>query len=246
MVVAAARALRKGESVLVGVGLPNIAVNLANRVHDLGLNMIYESGVIGSDPSRLPLSIGDPCIVSGSQLVCSMYELFAFYLQGGHVDVGFLGGAQLDRYGNINSTVIGDYAKPKVRLPGSGGACEISLLAKRIVIITPHDIRRFPAKCDFLTSPGVFVSGKSRRFLGLDSAGPEEVITNLGVLRFDQSTGEMYLHSIHPGVKVEDVKKNTGWDVRIADRLQVTEEPSDEELRVIREELDPKGLIVKR
>ena len=155
MIVNAARLLKDGDVVFVGVGQPNLACNLAKRTHAPNLVMIYEAGVIGAEPSRLPLSIGDPTLVSGALSVVSMYDIFTNYLQRGNVDVGFLGGAQIDRFGNINATVIGsDYAHPKVRLPGSGGAQEIAAWANRCYILTPHQKRRFPEKVDFATSAG--------------------------------------------------------------------------------------------
>jgi glutaconate CoA-transferase subunit B len=159
MTINAARLLRDGDVVFVGVGLPNLACNLARRTHAPSLVMIYEAGVIGAQPERLPLSIGDPTLVSGALAVCSMYDIFTLYLQRGNIDVGFLGGAQIDRFGNINATVIGDYQEPKVRLPGSGGAMEIAAWANRCYIITPHQIRRFPEKVDFRTSAGFLDAG---------------------------------------------------------------------------------------
>ena len=162
MTVNAARLLRDNDVVFVGVGLPNLACNLAQRTHAPNLVMIYEAGVIGARPSRLPLSIGDPSLVSGSTAVCSMYDIFSFYLQRGNVDVGFLGGAQIDKYGNINATVIGSYSNPQTRLPGSGGSMEIAGWANRCYIITPHQKRRFPEKVDFITSAG-FLSGRAER-----------------------------------------------------------------------------------
>jgi glutaconate CoA-transferase subunit B len=238
MAIAASRELKNGEVVFVGIGLPNLAANLAKRTHARDLKLIYEAGVIGANPTRLPLSIGDPCLVSGAQSVCSMFDVFAFYLQAGRIDVGFLEGAQIDKFGNINSTVIGEYAAPKVRLPGSGGACDIASLAKRIIIITRHDKRRFPEKVDFITSPG-FLSGKlEREKLKLEGGGPKEVITDLGIMKFDSETGEIIVTSIHPGVKVEDIKQNTGWDIKISQDLEVTKEPSENELAILRK-LDP-------
>jgi glutaconate CoA-transferase subunit B len=238
MAISAARELKDGEIIFVGIGLPNLATNLAKRTHAKNIKMIYEAGVIGANPTRLPLSIGDPCLVSGAQSVCSMFEVFALYLQAGRIDVGFLEGAQIDKFGNINSTVIGDYKTPKVRLPGSGGACDIASLARRILIITRHDKRRFPEKVDFVTSPG-FLGGKTERErLKLEGGGPEEVITDLGIMKFDRETGEMMLTSLHPGVKVEEVKQNTGWDIKISKDLEVTKEPSENELTILRE-LDP-------
>lgn len=245
MTIAAARELRDGEVVFVGVGLPNLAANLAKKLHAPNMVMVYESGVVGAKPTRLPLSIADPCLVTGSQTVCSMLEVFGFYLQAGRIDVGFLSGAQIDKFGNINTTVIGSYENPKVRLPGSGGACDISLLAKRILIITPHEIRRFPERVDFITSPG-FLSGKEEwKKLRVEGGGPAKVITDLAVLGFDEETGEMVLESIHPGVTLEDVKKNTGWDLKISKDLRVTEEPTERELLTLRQ-LDPQGIYLKR
>src|SRR4030065_356705 len=162
MTVHAARLLRDGDVVFVGVGLPNLACNLARRTHAPDLVMIYEAGVIGAQPRRLPLSIGDPTLVSGSLAVCSMFEVFAYYLQGGHVSVGFMGGAQIDRFGNVNATVIGEYARPKVRLPGSGGSMEIAAWADRCYFITPHEKRRFPTRRDFRTCAG-FLGGRPER-----------------------------------------------------------------------------------
>ena len=238
LTINAARLLRDGDVVFVGVGLPNLACNLARNTHAPNLVMIYEAGVIGAQPARLPLSIGDPTLVSGATSVCSMYDIFAFYLQRGLVDVGFLGGAQIDRYCNINATVIGDYASPKVRLPGSGGSMEIAAWANRCYIITPHQIRRFPEKVHFHTSAG-FLDGKDRRdAAGLRGAGPQAVVTDLGILEPDQD-GELVLTALHPGKTVEQVKQNTGWELKVAPKLSVTEGPSDEELRILRTELDP-------
>lgn len=244
MVVAASRLLRDGDVVFVGIGQPNLACNLARRTHAPNLNMIYEAGVIGAQPSRLPLSIGDPCLVSGAASICSMYDIFACYLQNGKIDVGFLGGAQIDRFGNVNATVIGPYAKPKVRLPGSGGAAEIAAWANRVYFITPHQARRFPEKCDFVTSAG-FLSGRAEREAkGLRGGGPHEVVTDLGILTPDE-TGELILTALHPGATVEQAIKNTGWKLKVADNLKTTEPPTDEELRLLREELDPTGIYLK-
>ena len=244
MIVNSARMLRDGDTVFVGVGQPNLACNLARRTHAPNLLMIYEAGVIGAQPARLPLSIGDPTLVSGAASVCSMYDIFSFYLQRGNVDVGFLGGAQIDRFGNINATVIGDYDHPKVRLPGSGGAMEIAAWANRCYIMTPHQKRRFPAKVDFCTSAG-FLHGRSEReSAGLRGKGPQAVITNLGILTPDED-GEMILSALHPGVQVDQVKENTGWDLKTAADLRVTEPPSDEELRILHEDLDPQGIYLK-
>jgi glutaconate CoA-transferase subunit B len=243
MVIVAARELNDGESVLVGVGVPNLAANLAKRLQAPNLLMVYESGAVGSNPSRMPLSIGDPCLVSGAKSVCSMYEQFAYYLQGGRIDVGFLGGAQIDKFGNINSTVIGDYKKPKVRLPGSGGACDIASNVKKIIVITPHEKRRFVEKVDFLTSPG-FIDGKDGwRKLKLQGGGPYAVITNLCTFKFDDVTGEMTVVALHEGVTIEQVQENTPWKVKVADKLESTPPPTKEEVDALRA-LDPQKIYL--
>lgn len=243
MVVNAARLLRDHDVVFVGVGIPNLACNLAMRTHAPNLQMIYEAGVIGAQPSRLPLSIGDPSLVSGAASVCSMYDVFTLYLQRGNVDVGFLGGAQIDRFGNINATVIGDYARPKVRLPGSGGSMEIAAWANRCYIITPHQKRRFPARVDFQTSIGFLSGGDARARTGVRGGGPEAVVTHLGVLRPD-GAGELVLSALHPGVTFAMVQENTGWPLKKAPDLTVTLPPEREELRILREDLDPERIYI--
>src|SRR5512142_2457674 len=238
MTINAARLLRDGEVVFVGVGLPNLACNLARRTHAPNLYMIYEAGVIGARPARLPLSIGDPTLVSGAAAVCSMYDVFTLYLQRGNVDVGFLGGAQIDRYGNINATVVGEYEHPKVRLPGSGGSQEIAAWANRCYIMTPHQKRRFPEKVDFQTSAGFCYKDHSRQEAGVRGGGPQAVVTNLGILEPD-SSGELVLTALHPGCTAADAQANTGWPLKVATELRQTEPPSAQELRILREELDP-------
>jgi glutaconate CoA-transferase subunit B len=244
MTINASRLLRDGDVVFVGVGIPNLACNLARRTHAPHLVMIYEAGVIGAQPARLPLSIGDPTLVSGALAVCSMYDIFALYLQRGNIDVGFMGGAQIDRFGNINATVIGPYDHPKVRLPGSGGSMEIAAWANRCYILTPHQKRRFPEKVDFRTSAG-FLSGRAEReAAGLRGSGIQAVVTDLGILEPDEN-GELSLTALHPGRTVAQAKENTGWELKIAARLRVTEPPSGEELRILRADLDPQGIYLK-
>jgi glutaconate CoA-transferase subunit B len=244
MTINSARLLQDGDVVFVGVGLPNLACNLARRTHAPNLYMIYEAGVIGARPNRLPLSIGDPTLVSGAAAVCSMYDIFTLYLQRGHVDVGFLGGAQVDRYGNINSTVIGSYTHPKVRLPGSGGSMEMAAWADRCYIITPHQKRRFPERVDFHTSAG-FLGGKGQReATGVRGKGPQAVVTNLGILEPDEN-GELVLAALHPGVSAEAARENTGWALKVAPNLRVTQPPAPEELRILREDLDPQGIYLR-
>lgn len=244
LTINAARLLRDGDVVFVGVGLPNLACNLARRTHAPNLVMIYEAGVIGAQPARLPLSIGDPTLVSGALSVCGMYDIFAFYLQRGNVDVGFLGGAQIDRFGNINATVIGDYDHPKVRLPGSGGSMEIAAWANRCYIITPHQKRRFPEKVDFRTSAGFLSHRKEREAARLRGGGPQAVVTDIGILQPDEN-GELILTALHPNKTVEDAKANTGWELRIASNLGFTEPPTERELTILRDELDPQRIYLK-
>jgi glutaconate CoA-transferase subunit B len=244
MCVNAANLLRDGDVVFVGVGLPNLACNLARRTHAPNLQMIYEAGVIGARPSRLPLSIGDPTLVSGASSVCSMFDIFSNYLQRGNVDVGFLGGAQIDRFGNINATVIGNYANPKVRLPGSGGSQEMAGWANRCYVITPHQKRRFPEKVDFCTSAGYLSGRPEREASGVRGGGPLVVVTNLGLLEPD-ANGELTLTALHPGCTVEQVLENTGWNIKIAGNLKATSPVLETELTLLREELDPEGFYLK-
>jgi glutaconate CoA-transferase subunit B len=237
MIVASARQLAGERVCFVGVGPPNIACNLARRTVAPDLELVYESGVFGAAPERLPLSIGDPSLVTGSTLVCSQFELFAFYLQRGLIDAGFLAGSQIDRFGNLNTTVIGDYGAPKVRLPGSGGACEIAINARKVLVMMQQSKRSFVERIDFTTSPGHLGGVRPKEWLG---AGPIAVVTGLGVYWFDRS-GEMQLRTLHPGVTLEEIRKNTGWEMKVSDDLGETPAPTDEELRLIREELDPGG-----
>ena len=241
MIVAAARELAGRRVCFVGVGLPNIAVNLAKRTVAPDLELVYEAGVFGARPARLPLSIGDPTIVTGATSVTSMFELFGFYLQGGLIDVGFLGAAQIDRFGNINTTVIGDYERPKTRLPGSGGACEIAINAREVFVIMRQSKRSFVERIDFRTSPGNLGDRAAQGWLG---RGPSVVVTDLGIYHFDES-GEMRLDSIHPGVTIDGVRETVGWEPKIADRVATTPAPTDEELRLVRVELDPGGAYTK-
>lgn len=243
MIINAARLLKDGDQVFVGVGIPNLACNLARRTHAPNLQMIYEAGVIGARPNRLPLSIGDPTLVSGALSVCSMFEVFSLYLQRGNIDVGFLGGAQIDQFGNINATVIGDYQHPKVRLPGSGGSMEIAAWANRCYIITPHQLRRFPARVDFHTSVGFLEGGDARAKTGVRGSGPQAVVTNLGILKPD-ANGELVLAALHPGCSFEQAQANTGWALKQAETMECTDAPGTEELRILREELDPQRIYI--
>jgi glutaconate CoA-transferase, subunit B len=245
MIAASARGLAGARNCFVGVGLPNIVCNLAQRTVASDLQLVYESGVFGARPERLPLSIGDPTLVSGSTAVTSMFELFAYYLQAGLIDVAFLGGAQIDRFGNLNTTVIGDYAKPKVRLPGSGGACEIAIHARQILVIMRQAPRSFVEKLHFRTSPGHSGDPEHDRARGWWGSGPTSVVTDLGTYGFDEATGEMTLLTMHPGVTLDQVRENMGWDPRVSPDLGETPAPTHDELRLIREQLDPEGTYTK-
>ena len=240
MVVTAARALHDGEVVFVGIGLPNLACNLARLTHAPDLVMIYESGAVGARPERLPLSIGDPSLVTGSLMVCGMADVFQLFLQGGRIEVGFLGGAQVDRYGNINTTVVGDYVRPRVRLPGSGGAPEIAIHARRTLVIARLDRRAFPERVDFITSPGHRSRHGGRRDLAMPGAGPVRVITDRGTLASNQATGELELDTLYPGMSVDDVRPNVGWSLQVRDPLEAVDPPTADELRLLRDVVDPK------
>ena len=240
MIIASARQLAGEHVCFVGIGPPNIACNLAKRTVAPELELVYEAGVFGSNPNRLPLSIGDPSLVTGSVSITSMFELFSFYLQRGLVDVAFLGASQIDRYGNINTTVIGDYNRPKVRLPGSGGACEISINARKVFVIMPQSKRSFVDQVDFITSPGHLAGNRPTDWIG---AGPAAVVTGLGVYGFD-SSGVMYVAGLHPGVSIEQIRENTSWDIAVPDDVDESPGPTEEELRLIRE-LDPEGIYTK-
>jgi len=229
MASVAARELADGEVVFVGIGLPNLACNLARRTHAPHLVLIYESGAVGATPSRLPVSIGDPALVTGSLMVCGMADVFQLFLQNGRIEVGFLGGAQVDRYGNINTTVIGPYERPTVRLPGSGGAAEIALHAQRVLIISKLSPRAFPERVDFVTSSGQRV---------------KRVITDKGVLEPDE-TGELVLTGLYPGVEAGDVQAGVGWQLRCRPRLARLDPPTAVELQLLRDVLDPKRLYLK-
>jgi len=245
MIAASARGLEGATNCFVGVGLPNIVCNLAQRTVARDLQLVYESGVFGARPERLPLSIGDPTLATGATAITSMFELFAFYLQAGLIDVAFLGGAQIDRFGNLNTTVIGPYDTPKVRLPGSGGACEIAIHARHILVIMRQAKRSFVDRLDFRTSPGHSGDPAHDAARGWHGTGPTSVVTDLGTYGFDDGTGEMTLMTLHPGVTLDDVRANMGWEPTVSPEIGQTPEPTPEELRLIREELDPGGVHAK-
>jgi glutaconate CoA-transferase, subunit B len=228
MTIGAARELVDGEVVLVGVGPPNAAANLARRLDAPGCVLVYESGAIGARPQRLPLSIGDDDLAAGAQDLVSVPEMFNYWIGGGRIDVGFLGAAQIDRFGNINTTVIGDYAEPKVRLPGAGGAPEIARSAGRVIVLLRHSPRSFVNDVDFITSVGRELDGAS------NGARGSAVITDLGILRPSPDDGELELVALHPGVELDEVREATGWDLRVRDPLETTDPPTDEEIDALR------------
>jgi glutaconate CoA-transferase subunit B len=234
MSVAAARALVGRTACFVGIGLPSLAANLARRLHNAGLSLIYESGTIGAKPSLPPLSIGDPELATTADAVVSVPEIFNYWLQPGRIDVGFLGAAQLDRFGNINTTVIGPYDQPTVRLPGAGGAPEIAVACREVFVVLRQSPRAFVSTVDFITSVGYGDGPGFRERLGLPGKGPTLVITDLGQLEPDPSTLELTLTAVHPGVEVESVLAATGWPLRVHPDLAVTEPPTADELAILR------------
>jgi glutaconate CoA-transferase subunit B len=235
MTVNAARALTDGMTCFVGIGLPSAASNLARATHAPNLVLIYESGTIGAKPGRLPLSIGDGILAETADAVISVPEIFNYWLQAGRIDVGFLGAAQIDRYGNINTTVIGgSYDSPKVRLPGAGGAPEIAASCKEVIVIVRQSLRTFVEKVEFVTSVGYGSGPGDREKYGLRGKGPQKIITDLGVLTPDPDTREFTMTGIYPGVTAQTVRERTGWDVRIAAEPEIIAPPTEAELAALR------------
>jgi glutaconate CoA-transferase, subunit B len=236
MSIAASRALEDGSSCFVGIGLPSTAANLARRTHAPELVLVYEAGAIGAKPDRLPLSIGDGILAETADAVVSVPEVFNYWVQPGRIDVGFLGAAQIDRFANINTTVIGsDYAHPKVRLPGAGGAPEIAAGCGEVIVIVRQSTRSFVEQVDFITSVGHGRGPGDRERLGLRGRGPLRVITDLGVLEPHPESRELVLTAVHPGVTVEQAREATAWELVVADSPAVSPEPTDEELQALRE-----------
>jgi glutaconate CoA-transferase subunit B len=235
MTIAAARALKNDDICFVGIGLPSAACNLARLTHAPRLTLIYESGTLGVHPSVLPLSIGDGELCSTSLTTISVPEVFRYWLQGGRISIGFLGGAQVDRFGNINTTVIGPYEQPKVRLPGSGGAPEIAISCGEIFIIMRQDQRKFVGQLDFHTSLGHGKTGKERSSLGLKTKGPTLLVSDLCIMRPDAQSSEFVVMSLHPGISRDRVRENTGWPIRFADSVDETPAPTKGELEALRD-----------
>jgi glutaconate CoA-transferase subunit B len=235
MTIAAARALRNDDVCFVGIGMPSAASNVARLTHAPGITLIYESGTIATKPEVLPLSIGDGELCSTALTTVSVPEMFRYWLQGGRITVGFLGGAQIDRFANLNTTVVGPYDKPKVRLPGGGGAPEIASACGEIFIIMAQSKRSFAAKLDFITSMGHGEGGDHRARLGLKTKGPTKLVTDLCIFEPDPQSKEMTVTSIHPGVTRAQIDDNTGWPVRYAANVAETKPPTADELKVLRD-----------
>ena len=233
--VVAARRLRDASNVFIGVGRPSTAAILASMVHNPELVLVYESGTIGARPARIPLSIGDGELAATATAVVSVPEMFNYWIGPGRIDVAFLGAAQVDRFANLNSTVIGDYAQPKTRLPGAGGAPEIAAGCGEVVVIAPHAPRTLVDRLDFVTTVGHGDGPGARERLGFRGAGPTAVITDLGVLEPDPETKELMLTQVHDGVSVDDARAATGWPLRVAGKVATTEPPTAQELGALRE-----------
>ncbi len=244
MAVAAAREIKDGEKVIIGTGLPLLGAFLAQKTHAPNMVAIYESGAIDCKPIVTPFSVADSVLVPGSAMQGGLMEGLGI-VHAGELDLGFLGGAQIDKYGNINATVIGnDYAHPKTRLPGSGGSQEIAAWANRCYLMTPHQKRRFPEKVDFMTSAGFLNGRKSREATGVRGGGMLAVVTDIGLMEPDES-GELILTALHPGRTADEARANTGWELKCAPVLKTTEPVTEKELGILREELDPRGIYLK-
>ncbi len=243
MAICGARAIRDGETVFAGTGLPVLAVMLAQKTHAPRSKIIYEGGFIDSRNVHLPLSIADSRLTYRAAAAIGLRETLGVLLQGGRIDIGFLGAAQIDRYGNVNTTIIGGFDRPKIRLPGSGGGNDIASSSKRVVIIMTHDKRKFVEKLDYLTSPGYLDGPGSRERVGLRGGGPSLVVTNLCVLTFEEETKRMKLLSVHPSATVQQVLENTGFDLVMPETILETEPPTYKELKIVRE-IDPTGIYL--
>ena len=246
MICAAARELEDGATVAVGTGGPCAAAMLAQKTHAPRLLILFEAGGVAPQLKAMPISVGDSRTAHRALMATSMADIMDA-CQKGAVDYAFLGGGQIDAYGNLNSTVIGDYEKPKVRFPGSGGGNDFASFCWRTMVMTPHDPRRFVEKVDFVTSPGYLTGEKAREEAGLpDGCGPYRVITDLAVMGFGEISKRMEVLSLHPGIEMDTVQGSTGFEMGVASRVTVTPPPDDEELRVLREEVDPEGLVIGR
>ncbi len=245
MICVASRYLEDGKTVAVGTGAPCAAAMLAQKLHSPNLIILFEAGGVAPLLPQMPISVGDSRTFYKAVMAAGMSEMMTTCARG-QVDYAFLGGAQIDKYGNINSTLIGDYYTPKVRFPGSGGANDFASFCWRTMIMTVHSKARFVEKCDFITSPGFLTGGNAREEAGLPEGGPYKIITDLAVMGFHPETKEMMVESLNPGVELAQVKENTGFELLIADDIGRTEPPTEEELRLLREEVDPLRLVIGR
>jgi len=243
MLCVASEQIRDREVALIGTGLPMLAASLAKQNHAPKAIMIYEAGLVDTNPIEVPVSVADPRIMFGTTVFSSLYLTLGL-LQRGVIDVGFLGGAEVDQFGNLNATAIGSYEHPKVRLPGSGGANDIASMANRVVILMKHEKRRFPPKVGYNTSPGFITGGNSRKEAGLKGGGPDVLISDLAVMDFEPGSHRMRVRSIHPGITKEQVQDSTGFDLLWTDNFGVTPEPTPKQLEIIRN-LDPKKIFLK-
>ena len=243
MAVMAARQIRDGEVVFAGTGLPMLGAMLARRTHAPDCVLLFEAGTMDSKLEHLPMSVGDPRNMHRAALAAGLNEIFSYVLQAGYVDVGFISGAQFDKYGNINATSIGNYRHPDVRFPGSGGSSDIACLAKRTVIMARHEKRRFVEKVDYITSPGWLDGSGSRERAGLVRGGPDVIVTTMGLIRFHPDTRRAYLDSYHPGLTAQAVANETGFFLDI-DQAVLGQAPAAEELRILREEVDPERVFL--
>ena len=245
MAVAAAREIRDGEIVFAGTGLPMLGAMLAQHTNAPNCIIVFEAGAVDCKLAHLPMSVGDPRTMRFASTATGLFDVFSTVLQRGFIDVGFLSGAQIDAYGNINATCIGNYHHPKVRFPGSGGSGDIACLSKRTIIIAVHEKRRFPERIDYITSPGWIDGPQGRKRAGLPWGGPSAIITTLGVLRFDERTKRAYLASYHSGVTPKQVKENTGFKLDVS-RAKETEPPTEAEIKILREKVDPECIFLKK
>jgi glutaconate CoA-transferase, subunit B len=245
MICVASRYLEDGKTVAVGTGAPCAAAMLAQKTCSPGLVVLFEAGGVAPMLPKMPISVGDSSTFYRAVMAAGMSEMMTTCARG-QVDYAFLGGAQIDKYGNINSTCIGDYHKPKVRFPGSGGANDFASLCWRTMIMTVHERARFVEKCDFITSPGFLTGDGAREAAGLPEGGPYKIITDLAVMGFHEETRAMMIESLHPGVEVEKVQAETGFELIVPAKIGRTELPSAEELRILREEVDPLKLVIGR
>ncbi len=245
MICVAARYLEDGKTVAVGTGAPCTAAMLAQKTAAPNLIILFEAGGVAPQLPQMPISVGDSRTFFRAVMAAGMTEMMTTCSRG-LVDYAFLGGAQIDKFGNINSTVVGDYHKPKVRFPGSGGANDFASFCWRTMIMTVHSRSRFVEKCEFVTSPGFLTGAGAREAAGLPEGGPYKIVTDLAVMGFDEKTRAMQVESLHPGVDLDKVKAETGFELMAAPRIELTEPPTAEELRTLREEVDPLKLVIGR